>query len=61
MTDPIERVLAVTALGATTSVGWDVVTAAASVRAGISRAGEVPGAEVLDEETHEPTPVIGHA
>ncbi len=61
MTGPLDRVVAVTALGATTSVGWDVVSAAASVRAGLNRAGEVPGAEVLDEETHEPTPVIGHA
>ena len=61
MSTELERPLSVVGLGCTTSVGWDAASAAAAVRAGISRAGEVPGAFVLDEETHEPTPVIGHA
>lgn len=57
----LERALAVTGVGATTAVGLDIVTSAASVRAGLSRSTLVPGTEVLNEETHQMTPVTGHA
>src|SRR4051794_28792891 len=57
----LQRALVITGVGATTAVGLDIVTSAASVRAGLSRAGQVPGTEVLVEETHEMVPVTGHA
>lgn len=55
-----QRLLAMTAFGATTSVGWDVVTAAASIRAGLMRPRQLLDPEILDDETHELVPVVGH-
>jgi len=43
-----------------TSVGHDVITACASIRAGIVRPSEVLHCPVMDEDTHETEPLIGH-
>src|SRR5262252_9886938 len=52
--------LAITALGAVTSVGIDAVTTCASIRAGLSRPEALDGAIVLDLEDYQEVPVTGH-
>jgi len=52
--------LVLTSLGMTTSVGHDVVTACASIRAGITRLAKITNFEALDLEKFELTPAIGH-
>ncbi|MCH9684676.1 MAG: hypothetical protein K0V04_24790 [Deltaproteobacteria bacterium] len=50
----------ITALGAVTSVGFDAVTACASIRAGLSRPDSIAEFEVLDREDQAPIGVTGH-
>ncbi|MCP3143937.1 hypothetical protein [Pyxidicoccus xibeiensis] len=57
MSEP--RTVALTALGAATSLGG-IVQAAAAARAGIVRTGELTGCWHLDDELNEPIPVTGH-
>ncbi|HYO57921.1 hypothetical protein [Archangium sp.] len=52
--------LAITGLGMISNVGWDAVTACASIRAGLTRPRPLPGFTVLDEETQAPVPLKGH-
>ena len=52
--------LAITSLGMVSSVGYDVATACAAIRAGLSRPVGIPYFSVLEEETHESMPLIGH-
>jgi 3-oxoacyl-[acyl-carrier-protein] synthase-1 len=52
--------LAIVALGATTAVGRNAALSAAAIRAGIVRPRPVVDPEILDAETHEPVPIIGH-
>jgi len=47
-------------LGAICSVGFDVATTCASIRAGISRPATIPGLTDVDPESNEPEPVVGH-
>jgi 3-oxoacyl-[acyl-carrier-protein] synthase I len=51
--------LPISGLGMVSSVGRDVVTAAAAIRAGISRPGGVGHFPLLDDDQEE-TPLIGH-
>lgn len=51
--------LNVTGIGMVTSVGRDVVTSCASMRAGIARPGDIPYFHVMDEDTHQTMPLIG--
>jgi 3-oxoacyl-[acyl-carrier-protein] synthase-1 len=53
------RRLAITGLGMVSSVGPDVVTSCASLRAGITRPADT-GAEVIDEESLAEVPLLGH-
>jgi 3-oxoacyl-[acyl-carrier-protein] synthase-1 len=53
--------LAVTGLGMVSSVGRDVVTACASIRAGIRRPSELLGSTSQSDPEAEPAPVIGYA
>src|SRR5574341_1490006 len=52
--------LAITSLGAVTSVGHDVVTACAAIRASMVRSAPIVGTNVLDLETGKVVPVVGH-
>lgn len=52
--------LGITSLGMISSVGRDVVTSCASIRAGISRHSEIGYFEMLDYDLDELTPLIGH-
>jgi len=51
--------LVITSLGMISSVGYDVVTSCASVRAGIRRPREICHFSVLDEESQEMLPLTG--
>ena len=51
--------LAITGLGMISSIGPDVVTSCASLRAGINRPAETR-MEVIDEQALEEVPIIGH-
>lgn len=51
--------LAITSLGMISSVGYDVVTTCASVRAGIRRPRDIYHFSVLDEESQEMVPLTG--
>jgi 3-oxoacyl-[acyl-carrier-protein] synthase-1 len=51
--------VAITGLGLVTCVGHNVVTAAASVRAGITRPAPL-SIEEFDDQENEPQPIIGH-
>ncbi len=53
--------LAVTGFGLITSLGHDARTSCAGIRAGISRAAPIAGAEVLDPDTQTLMPAVGHA
>ncbi|NTX64821.1 hypothetical protein HUA74_29630 [Myxococcus sp. CA051A] len=53
-------VLSITGLGMVTSVGLDVVQACASLRAGLTRPRQLVYFPVLDEESQERVPVMGH-
>jgi 3-oxoacyl-[acyl-carrier-protein] synthase I len=50
----------ITGMGAVTSVGRDVATACASIRAGISRPRPMIELTSIDEETQDPVPLIAH-
>lgn len=50
----------ITSLGMVSSVGQDVVTACAAIRAGIVRARPLPYFQVLDETSQEVGPITGH-
>lgn len=52
--------LSVTALGAVTSVGYDATTAAASIRAGLTRPSVLDEFEVLDVAAQEPVGLTAH-
>jgi len=52
--------LDVTSMGLVCSVGHDVVTACAAIRAGISRPAPIPEHPVVDLATHESVPLLGH-
>jgi 3-oxoacyl-[acyl-carrier-protein] synthase-1 len=52
--------LAITSLGMISSVGRDVVTSCASIRAGVSRPSEIDYFQVLDDEDAESVPIVGH-
>ncbi len=52
--------VALSAMGAATSLGA-LVQAAAAARAGIVRARELPASTCVDGETREPVPLIGHS
>src|SRR5688500_11198406 len=52
--------LAVTGLGMVSSVGRDVVTACASIRAGLRRPSEVLGSTSQGDPEAEPAPVTGY-
>src|SRR5438094_948531 len=43
-----------------TSLGCDAATACAAARAGLSRAAEIPGMELMSEVTGEPEPIMAH-
>jgi len=53
--------LVIAELGMVTAVGHDAVTSCAAIRAGLSRAASLPDVEVLDHDTHEMIPAVGHA
>lgn len=53
--------LAITGIGMVSSLGLDVVTSCAAARAGISRASELDGFQVLNPESNDVEPVVGHA
>jgi 3-oxoacyl-[acyl-carrier-protein] synthase I len=52
--------LVVSGLGMVSSIGRDVVTSCASLRAGLSRPRELPYFEVLEDADGEAMPLIGH-
>jgi 3-oxoacyl-[acyl-carrier-protein] synthase-1 len=52
--------LSITGLGLISSVGRDLASTAAAVRAGLAEAREISYFPVVDEETQEPTPLVGH-
>ncbi|NVI97402.1 hypothetical protein HV824_04615 [Myxococcus sp. AM009] len=52
--------LSVTSLGMLSSVGYDVTTACAAIRAGISCARPLSYFRVLDEEAQDTVPLMGH-
>src|SRR3954469_2360875 len=52
--------LVLTGLGMISSVGHDVVTACAAIRAGMARPAPLVGMGLLDLESGELVPVIGH-
>ena len=52
--------LAITSLGVVSSVGYDLVTACASIRAGLSRPAAINHFSVLEEDTNETVPLTGH-
>lgn len=52
--------LVITSLGMITSVGRDVVQSCASIRAGLRRPHEINYFDVLDPETQDIVPLIGH-
>jgi 3-oxoacyl-[acyl-carrier-protein] synthase-1 len=52
--------LAITALGAVSSVGVGVVQSCAAIRAGLSRPRPVTHFEILDEDRQAPAPLRGH-
>src|SRR5688572_18046106 len=52
--------IAITALGAVTSVGMDAVTTCASIRAGISRPAPLDGVFVLNLQDYKEVPITGH-
>lgn len=52
--------LAIAAVGAVSSVGRGAVQSCASIRAGISRTRPVTHFSTLDEDTQQPTPLLGH-
>lgn len=49
----------ITGLGLTTSIGWDVTTACASLRAGLTRPAHTE-VSVEDDDEMDSTPVVGH-
>jgi 3-oxoacyl-[acyl-carrier-protein] synthase-1 len=51
--------ISITGLGMVSSVGWDVGTACASIRAGIARPAELEFT-VLDPDADDEAPVVGH-
>jgi 3-oxoacyl-[acyl-carrier-protein] synthase I len=52
--------LAITGLSLITSVGRDAASSCAAIRAGITRPREIDYFQVLDDETQDLTPVVGH-
>jgi 3-oxoacyl-[acyl-carrier-protein] synthase-1 len=52
--------LAITGLGMISSVGWDASASCAAIRAGLVRPHPLPGFTVLDEETQDMVPLVGH-
>lgn len=61
MTQRISDSIVVTGLGMISSIGRDVVTSCASARAGITRESELDYFSVLEKESIELLPVVGHA
>lgn len=55
-----EVALDITSMGLVSSVGHDVVTACAAIRAGISRPAPIPEHPCVDLIEHEATPLVGH-
>ncbi|WP_437274743.1 hypothetical protein WME90_26190 [Sorangium sp. So ce375] len=53
--------LTLTAAGLACSVGRDLMTATAAIRAGLSRPSPLPHFSLLDPDSHEPLPLLGHA
>lgn len=54
------RKLAITAMGAVTSVGMNAVTTCASIRAGLARPVALDCGLVLDLEDYKEIPIVGH-
>lgn len=52
--------LAVTGMGMVSSLGLDAVTSCAAARAGMNRVGALDDLRVVDDETGEAVPVVGH-
>jgi len=52
--------IGITGLGMITSVGRDAATSCASIRAGLTRPHQIHHHEMVDPETLEPVPLIGH-
>src|SRR5712691_4638960 len=52
--------LAITGLSMITSVGRDVATSCASIRAGITRPCQIEHFEIVDDETQDTIPIVGH-
>lgn len=52
--------VAITSLGMVSSLGHDVVTSCAAIRAGLSRPREITYFALLDVESQETTPLTGH-
>jgi 3-oxoacyl-[acyl-carrier-protein] synthase-1 len=52
--------LAISSLGMISSVGRDVITSCASIRAGITRPSEIDYYQILDDEDAVSIPIIGH-
>lgn len=52
--------IVITSIGMVSSVGEDVVTACASIRAGVTRPRPLPSVESMDEDTEKMAPVVGH-
>jgi 3-oxoacyl-[acyl-carrier-protein] synthase-1 len=52
--------LVVTGLGMVSSVGWDVASSCAAIRAGITRPRPLPDVFVPDQDLLEPVPLMGH-
>jgi 3-oxoacyl-[acyl-carrier-protein] synthase-1 len=52
--------LAITGLAMVTSVGRDAASACGAIRAGITRPREIDYFQVLDDETQDVMPVVGH-
>ncbi|WHZ21857.1 MAG: hypothetical protein OJF47_000969 [Nitrospira sp.] len=53
-------VVAITAVGMASSLGWDAASACAAARAGLSRAAELDNYTLWDEQSKAPIPMIGH-
>ncbi|MFP2925210.1 hypothetical protein ACLESO_08330 [Pyxidicoccus sp. 3LG] len=52
--------LAVTGLGMVSSLGWDVASSCAAIRAGVTRPQPQPDVYVTDQDLLAPVPVMGH-
>jgi 3-oxoacyl-[acyl-carrier-protein] synthase-1 len=48
-------------LGMVSPIGHDAVTSCASARAGLTRIGELPGMQLVDPDSGETEPAVGHA